>query len=94
MFVPLGGFEQWVCVLGSLIWIGSLYYFSSISMLSKWKQNGGISLQGCHFSVRSQFGKLGFGTFRSHFEELNDFFFFLGGGGFGGVGVQNMCTPH
>jgi len=34
---------------------------------------GGISLQ-VHFSGRSQFGKLGSGTFRSHFEALNGFF--------------------
>jgi hypothetical protein len=34
---------------------------------------GGISLQG-HFSGRSQFGKLGSGTFRGHFEASNDIF--------------------
>jgi hypothetical protein len=38
---------------------------------------GGINLQG-HFSGRSQFGKLGFGTFRSHFEELKGFFLEFG----------------
>jgi hypothetical protein len=35
---------------------------------------GGINLQG-HFSGRSQFGKLGFETFQSHFEASNDIFF-------------------
>jgi hypothetical protein len=34
---------------------------------------GGINLQG-HFSGRSQFGKLGSGTFRGHFEASNDIF--------------------
>jgi hypothetical protein len=33
----------------------------------------GISLQ-VHFNSRSQFGKLGFETFQSHFEALNDIF--------------------
>jgi hypothetical protein len=34
---------------------------------------GGISLQG-HFSGRSRFGKLGSGTFQSHFEAINGHF--------------------
>jgi hypothetical protein len=34
---------------------------------------GGISLQG-HFSGKSQFGKLGSGTFRNHFEASYDIF--------------------
>jgi hypothetical protein len=39
----------------------------------KMEKIGAINLQG-HFSGRSQFGKLGFGTLQSHFEELNDIF--------------------
>jgi hypothetical protein len=34
---------------------------------------GGINLQG-HFNGRSQFGKLGFETFRSNFEASNENF--------------------
>ena len=37
---------------GGVIHIGSLYYFSSISMLLEWKKIGGIILEG-HFSGRS-----------------------------------------
>jgi hypothetical protein len=55
--------------IAALIWIGSLYYFSSISDAFRVGKIGGISLQG-HFSGRSQFGKLGSRTFQSHFEEL------------------------
>jgi hypothetical protein len=34
---------------------------------------GGINLQG-HFSDKSQFGKLGSGTFQDHFEASKDIF--------------------
>jgi hypothetical protein len=42
-------------------------------MLSEWKKIRGINLQG-HFCHRLQFGKLGSGTFQSHFKVLNDVF--------------------
>jgi hypothetical protein len=38
---------------------------------------GGIDLKG-RFSGRSQFGKLGFGTFQSCFEALNSIFWGTG----------------
>jgi hypothetical protein len=49
-----------------MIYIGSLYYFPSISMLLELKI-GGIHLQ-IDFNGKSQFGKLGFETLWSHFE--------------------------
>jgi hypothetical protein len=59
---------KWEC----MIWIGSLYYFTSISMISEEKV-GEINLQG-HFNGRSYFGKLGFETSQSHFEVSNKIF--------------------
>jgi hypothetical protein len=62
------------CYSSDLDWIIILFFIYLDAF--RVEKVGGIILQG-HFSGRSQFGKLGSRTFRGHFEESNDIFFWV-----------------
>jgi hypothetical protein len=56
---------------GDLDWIIILFFIYLDAFIVE--KNGGINLQG-HFNGRSNFGRLGFETFQSHFEASNGMF--------------------